>query len=318
MFLLALFALATPEAFAYDSGVTGRSTSGCGSCHGSSASSSTTVAFSTSSTTVAPGDTITVYLSVTNSSQKAAGLNVSASSGTLAKGTNTALSKSEITHSTATSMTSGVTTFDFEWTAPTTEGSVTLYGAGNAVNDNGSSSGDGWNTTTATITVDDGCDDDDKDGYDAASCGGDDCDDTNAKVSPAATEVCNDVDDDCDGTADDSAADAGTWYTDSDADGYGTGRGTTSCDQPAKTAEVGGDCDDSEGDTYPGATDAWYDGVDSDCGGEDDYDADKDGYDVLSDDDCDDTNKAINPGKTEAWYDGVDADCSGGSDIAIN
>ena len=38
------------------------------------------------------------------------------------------------------------------------------------------------------------------------------------------------------------------------------------------------DCDDNDELIYPGATDTWYDGIDSDCAGDDDYDRDKDGF----------------------------------------
>ena len=37
------------------------------------------------------------------------------------------------------------------------------------------------------------------------------------------------------------------------------------------------DCDDSNAQIYPGAEDAWYDDIDSDCAGDDDHDADLDG-----------------------------------------
>jgi hypothetical protein len=37
------------------------------------------------------------------------------------------------------------------------------------------------------------------------------------------------------------------------------------------------DCDDSDPSVRPGAADVWYDGTDSDCGGNDDFDADGDG-----------------------------------------
>ncbi len=47
------------------------------------------------------------------------------------------------------------------------------------------------------------CADLDGDGFPAASCGGSDCDDSNAKVLPSTKEVCgNGLDDDCDGATD--------------------------------------------------------------------------------------------------------------------
>jgi|GEM_PF-2506918 len=47
------------------------------------------------------------------------------------------------------------------------------------------------------------CADADSDGYYAQTCGGDDCDDASATVHPNAEEICNDIDDDCNGTIDD-------------------------------------------------------------------------------------------------------------------
>lgn len=49
-----------------------------------------------------------------------------------------------------------------------------------------------------------------------------DCDDSNDTVNPGATEICNDMDDNCSGTVDDvDASRLVTYYMDADADGYG-------------------------------------------------------------------------------------------------
>ncbi len=51
-----------------------------------------------------------------------------------------------------------------------------------------------------------------------------DCDDTNPAVNPTATEVCNGIDDECDGLADDDdpgVIGTGTWFADVDGDGFG-------------------------------------------------------------------------------------------------
>lgn len=282
-----LLALLVSPAHATSTGKTGVSTTGCGSCHGSSASSATTVTFATAtgSTTVEPGDTITVYLSVSNSAQSAAGLDVSASGGTLAAGTNTKLSSSEITHSSATTMTSGTTKFEFEWTAPTTEGTYTLSGAGNAVNANRASSGDAWNTSTMKLTVDDGCLDLDADLY--TDCDGD-CNDGDAAINPGASETCDGFDQNCDGLIDNDAVDQDAYYPDNDGDTFGaTVSATFSCEYIKGMVLNNDDCDDAEITVNPDATEIWYDGIDQDC---DKNDKDQDGDGKNLDKDCDDTD----------------------------
>jgi hypothetical protein len=47
-----------------------------------------------------------------------------------------------------------------------------------------------------------------------------DCDDNNAAINPAALEVCNGIDDDCNGLTDDGLTFV-TYYADADGDGYG-------------------------------------------------------------------------------------------------
>ncbi|MDP2315745.1 MAG: putative metal-binding motif-containing protein [Pseudomonadota bacterium] len=102
-----------------------------------------------------------------------------------------------------------------------------------------------------------------------------DCDDTNASISPSATEVCDegDVDQDCDGLADDddtSASGETTWYVDLDGDGWGTTDATLArCDEPAGYAAAADDCDDADDDISPGEPEICGDGVDQDCDSED-------------------------------------------------
>jgi len=62
-----------------------------------------------------------------------------------------------------------------------------------------------------------------------------------------------------------------TWYPDADSDGYGAGStGIPSCSQPPGYISVGGDCDDTNADTYAGATEI-NDGLDNQCPGDPGY-----------------------------------------------
>jgi hypothetical protein len=175
-----------------------------------------------------------------------------------------------------------------------------------------------------------GFEDADADGY--AAC--EDCDDTQAAVNEAATEVCDGIDNDCDGTADeDDAADAVTWYGDSDGDGHG---GTTfqviACTAPVGYVSTSDDCDDLDASSYPGASES-CDTADNDCDGQVDEgveltfyaDADGDGYGdsgqptqsctqppgySANGDDCNDDEPSARPGGLEVC-DGLDNDCNG-------
>jgi len=177
--------------------------------------------------------------------------------------------------------------------------------------------------------VDQNCDgaddfDADADGYDASSSGGADCDDTRADINPAQREVCDpaDVDENCNGLADDAdptVSDAGTWYPDADGDGYGSDADrVVTCEAPDGWSDAGGDCDDSDRSINPGATEVWYDGIDEDCNGWSDYDADQDGFESedWAGDDCDDTDRSVHPYAWEDATDGIDNDCDGGVDRA--
>ena len=106
----------------------------------------------------------------------------------------------------------------------------------------------------------------DGDGAEADTTGGPDCDDSLANIGPAMTEMCNGVDDDCDGLEDeDDASDAFTWYLDSDGDDYGDRSATTqACEEPDGYVSNSTDCDDGDEDINPGASEE-CNFVDDDC-----------------------------------------------------
>lgn len=152
-----------------------------------------------------------------------------------------------------------------------------------------------------------------------------DCDDGDSTSNPDATEICDDVDNDCDGLHNDEDDSllivTGTQsWPDADADGYGSDEAdaTWSCDIPSGSVDNNGDCDDGDNGINPGAEDILDDGIDQDCSGADgtsdtDTDVDGDGYtnEASGGNDCDDTNAAVNPGATEVSLDGVDNNCDG-------
>ena len=147
--------------------------------------------------------------------------------------------------------------------------------------------------------------DDDGDGYceNPVGCIGGalpgDCNDGDPGAYPAANEVVNGVDDDCDGIVDN-----GTPAFDNDGDGY---------------TALGGDCNDNDPETYPGAPEL-ADSNDNDCDtlvdeGTAFVDDDGDGF-AETDGDCNDAEPLIFPGAAEDLGsltpdvgDGMDNDC---------
>jgi hypothetical protein len=176
--------------------------------------------------------------------------------------------------------------------------------------------------------------DEDWDGYSLAS----DCDDLNALVHPDASEVCDGIDNDCNGEVDDEPADIRAYFADADGDGAGDPtEGVNSCVQPSGYVLNDLDCDDTSADVRPGLAET-CDDRDNDCDHAVDEEAsdasywyadlDADGFGnaqsgtVLqcdrpndwsdSPEDCDDTNALVHPDATE-FCDGAgaDEDCDG-------
>jgi hypothetical protein len=170
-----------------------------------------------------------------------------------------------------------------------------------------------------------------------------DCDDSNASKFPGNDEICDHLDNDCDGVTDgQNSVGCHVYYYDYDRDGFGQS-GTQRClcePDGYYDAEVDGDCNDASMSVNPDATEV-CDGVDNDCDGvadpDDtvgctvmykDEDADLWGaepaicmcvargvYSLTSGGDCDDTDTNINPNGIEICN-LKDDNCDGTTDNA--
>ena len=99
-----------------------------------------------------------------------------------------------------------------------------------------------------------------------------DCDDDNDLIHPEATELCDEIDNDCDAEIDESdAEDAQSWFLDEDGDGFGLSDSLeVACSAPEGYVEEAFDCDDTDAGINPEAPEIPNDGIDQDCSGSDD------------------------------------------------
>jgi MYXO-CTERM domain-containing protein len=132
------------------------------------------------------------------------------------------------------------------------------------------------------------CPDADMDGAIDEACGGEDCDDADPATYPGAPEICDEIDQDCDGDIEDDEDD-----DDNDLE--------TPCE---------GDCDDTNAAVLSTGTEV-CDGLDNDCSGavDEPFDSDSDGVATCVGD-CNDHDATIYPGAPELC-DGEDNDCDG-------
>ena len=159
--MLTLLSLCAELAFATSTGITGRSTAGCASCHASALSGTAIVNF-TGSSTIVEGIASSAY-SVTVSRSLAGqgtGFNASVSNTTVATytaGANNQKIGEELTHTSATGDgTSSTVSFPFTLVPAEVASNqvVTLNVCGQRVNKNGTTSGDGpYFCNTLNVTV---------------------------------------------------------------------------------------------------------------------------------------------------------------------
>ena len=167
--------------------------------------------------------------------------------------------------------------------------------------------------------------DNDGDGY----LSDEDCDDGSGVVHPGAIEVCDGIDNNCDGEIDEDVL--VDFFFDQDNDGFGDStESIEACQPPDNYVPNGNDCNDNDATIYPSASER-CDNQDNDCDEEIDedllavwfLDADGDGFGdnryilenclappeyVDNDLDCDDENPDTNPNAMEIC-DEIDNDC---------
>ena len=168
-----------------------------------------------------------------------------------------------------------------------------------------------------------------------------DCDDSNADINPEAEEICDDLDNNCDGNIDEQGG--AFYYTDEDGDGFGAPDSEEyHCEAPSQRIAQSGDCNDNDSEINPDAEEI-CDGLDNNCDGQTDDDSSGDAQDWFLDDDgdlygdsnvtlrscsqpegyvsdsfdCNDDSPEQHPGALDIPNDGIDQDCSGDDEQAL-
>lgn len=94
-----------------------------------------------------------------------------------------------------------------------------------------------------------------------------DCDDSNGSVNPSVIEVCDGIDNNCDGQIDEGLLN--TYYADADGDGFGDiNNSVQACTTPTGYVSDNTDCDDTDAAINPDADEICGDGIDNNCNDE--------------------------------------------------
>lgn len=161
-----------------------------------------------------------------------------------------------------------------------------------------------------------------------------DCNDAVAAINPAAVEVFNGIDDNCNNTVDEGFTPV-NYYLDNDGDGVGGNTFVVGISSPGPNyVLITGDCNDNNPAMFPGNNEV-CDNLDNNCNASIDeglifltYFQDNDGDNfgnvavtlsacsapqgyVLDSTDCNDQNPAINPSAIDIPGNGIDENCNG-------
>ena len=147
--------LLSAPAFANSTGMTGnsgKSATTCSSCHTGGSAPTVTL---TGPSSLAAGATGQYTLTITGGPGLKGGFNVAVdnTAASLEPGTGSKKQSNELTHTAPKPAASGAITFDFSLVAPPSAGTVKIFAAGNSVNGDNNSTGDGAATTTLTVNV---------------------------------------------------------------------------------------------------------------------------------------------------------------------
>ncbi|WP_434388094.1 MXAN_6652 family MXYO-CTERM-anchored protein [Melittangium boletus] len=147
--------LLSSSAFANSAGVSGQSNKQNQSCNGCHFGGTAPTVTLTGPTELEPGATGQYTLVITGGAAKVGGMNVAVdnSAAKLAAGTGSKTIGDEITHIKPQAFTGNELRFDFSLVAPTTPGTIKIFGAGNSANGDLGSEGDRGSTTTLSVTV---------------------------------------------------------------------------------------------------------------------------------------------------------------------